>query len=63
MAHLILIQYSDLKSTDLKKERKRNMVPAKLGVYGAFIFVINSSAVFAAFSLQVQGLVFGFMYG
>ena len=39
---------------DTQKERKRNLIPARHGVYGIFVFVVHTVAWQIAFIAKVQ---------
>ena len=47
---------SALKAKDVKKQRQRNLVPAKVGVYATIIFVVYMIIYGALFGLQVHEL-------
>ena len=39
--------------TDIRKERKRNLLPARVGIYGIIMFLLHTIAWQVAFSLKV----------
>ena len=43
-----------LRTTDLKKERKRNLLPARVGIYGIIMFLAHTVAWQIAFALKVK---------
>ena len=47
------LHFSAIKSTDMKKERTRNLLPAKVGIYGILIFLGHTIIWQLAFSLKV----------
>ena len=40
LEHIKKILNVEQKKTDFRKDRKRNLVPAKVGIYGFFMFLI-----------------------
>ena len=47
------LHFPAIKSTDMKKERTRNLLPAKVGIYGILIFLGHTIIWQLAFSLKV----------
>ena len=50
----MIFNISAKKGKDVKKERQRNLVPAKVGVYATIIFVFYMIVYGALFGLQVN---------
>ena len=46
------LHFPAIKSTDMKKERTRNLLPAKVGIYGILIFLGHTIIWQLAFSLK-----------
>ena len=51
-----LKQSLSLAKVDTQKERKRNLIPARNGIYGIFVFIAQTVAWHIAFMVKVEEL-------
>ena len=49
-----LKQSLSLAKVDTQKERKRNLIPARHGIYGLFVFIAHTVAWNIAFTAKVE---------